>query len=872
MAVGPAVTALILTLITFALVPGIIVGGDAYKQIIAGREFEKGTISPSLYIIEIHSQVQAMALAAAQGSSIDGIRSDITAREAAYEKAYTYWSGQLRDPKARTDLETSYNAAESYFSQYQQKFLPALRSKHEADAAALLSGSMSRALADHRQAVQAAAGRVQTQVSEHEAQVRSKAERQAFGMLGVALLIVAASIALGLTVLRSITDRVRRLTDVATVELPLVLEEVKRAALAGEEIPDMRQPASEGGDELAAAASAFNSVVATAVDLAAEQSRLRRSTSQMFINLGRRNHKLLSRTLTYITQLESDERDPATLQNLFRLDHLTTRMRRHAESLLVLAGSPPLRTWSRPVPVADVLRAALSEIETYDRVDIKELEPVEVRGASVSDLAHLLAELLENATAFSPPQTRVRVLGRTDAEGYTVVVVDEGIGMSPQELAAGNGLINSSEETAFLGDSRMLGLGVVGRLAARHGFRVSLTASPVGGVVAWVTLPTTALAPRRGGEPEPTASGLGAAGLISQLEGEAASSGASAPGASAPSSSAPSGASVAGGNAASSSAAGPSASVRTTNGQPLPPSALPLRRAQVNEADQAWPTPTVSGHESSAAATPAAAGAQAHSGPMPSPEQPPSAEAHEQAHGQTHDDPDAAPTAAAGSAATPDVSETGSIKLPPRAPEAAPGTGSISRPAAPPSVHGSAGGLPPQKAPSEGSQLKRRVRGAQLPDTGESVPPPTAPIRTDRTAQSVRGALQNFAAGRRSAADETARDPGATGSMALPPLSTGPNGQVRAADAPPNAAAPATAATPVVGAAARGAHHVEPALEAVPDPTAAAASLPRRVRGAQLPQTDLPPATAPTAERSAADVRAALSNFVAGRRAAEDEE
>jgi signal transduction histidine kinase len=768
--------------------------------------------------------------------SIEGIRSDITAREAAYEKAYTYWSGQLRDPQARTDLEASHKAAETYFSLYQQKFLQSVQSKHGTDAAALLSGSMSRALADHRQAVQSAATRVQDQVREHEGEVQSRARRQAFGILGVTLLIVAASIALGLTVLRSITDRVRRLTDVATVELPLVLEEVKRAALAGEEIPDMRQPASEGGDELAAAASAFNSVVATAVDLAAEQSRLRRSTSQMFINLGRRNHKLLSRTLTYITQLESDERDPATLQNLFRLDHLTTRMRRHAESLLVLAGSPPLRTWSRPVPVADVLRAALSEIETYDRVDIKELEPVEVRGASVSDLAHLLAELLENATAFSPPQTRVRVLGRTDAEGYTVVVVDEGIGMSPQELAAGNGLINSSEETAFLGDSRMLGLGVVGRLAARHGFRVSLTASPVGGVVAWVTLPTTALAPRRAGESDPVGGGLAAAGLISQLESEvgapvptasasSADRSTSTPETSAPATSAP--------------------AARTTNGQPLPPSALPLRRAQGNEADQPRPTPTVGRSGPAVTGTSATGRAEPHGGPMPSPEQPPAA-----------------------------ASETGSIKLPPRAPEVV-NRGSARRPVGPTPTQGPGGGLPSQQqqAASESAQLKRRIRGAQLPDTGESVPPPAAPARNDRTAQSVRGALQNFAAGRRSAADETARDPGSTGSMGLPTLSAGTNGQVRpgvaaAPSAPSTAAAPAApvADTPVADDAAS---QVGQGTAAISE---AAAGLPRRVRGAQLPQTDLPAAAPPAAERSAADVRAALSNFVAGRRAAEDEE
>ena len=424
-------------------------------------------------------------------------------------------------------------------------------------------------------------------------------------------------------------------------------------------------------------------------------------------------------------------------------------MRRHAESLLVLAGSPPLRTWSRPVPVADVLRAALSEIN-YDRVDIKELEPVEVRGASVSDLAHLLAELLENATAFSPPQTRVRVLGRTDADGYTIVVVDEGIGMSPQELATGNGLINSSEETAFLGDSRMLGLGVVGRLAARHGFRVSLTASPVGGVVAWVTLPTSALAPRHAGADNDQVSG-GAAGLISQLAGEAAASSPSVAGIPPvtlePSSGASTGA-----------AAG---AQRATNGQALPPSALPLRRAQVDEAEQARPTPTLGG----------AAAAAPESAPSA-----PGADSTDVAAEHTDDQA---------------ADRTGSIKLPPRAPEVSAATGAVRLPSGQAPGRGPTAGLPPQKtaggpptkkAAGDGSPLKRRIRGAQLPDTGESVPPAAAPPRADRTAQSVRGALQSFATGRRIAADETTRDPDATGGIPILPGGHAGPGAVPAPD------------------------------------------------------------------------------------------
>ena len=146
---------MILTLLTLALVPGIIVGGEAYKQIVAGRDFEQSAISPSLYIIEIHSRVQAMALAAEQGASTDDLRSDVSAREAAYEKAHTYWAAQLRDGQARSELETSYRDAESYFNLDPEAFLAGLQSRRQSDAAAVLNGPMTAALNGHRQALPA---------------------------------------------------------------------------------------------------------------------------------------------------------------------------------------------------------------------------------------------------------------------------------------------------------------------------------------------------------------------------------------------------------------------------------------------------------------------------------------------------------------------------------------------------------------------------------------------------------------------------------------------------------------------------------------------------------------------------------------------
>ena len=874
MAFAPAVTALVLVGIVLALVPSISIGGPTYNSIKVGKDFQRNTLAPGLYIIELNDDVQQLALATLVAGQKDALITDIDTRRKAYDQAYQTWSQEsaLADPQVKADLATSRKYAESYLNIYDKQFLPAVKSgsRNGQDAVTILQTSLVDQLTRHRIALESAAARVDGLVKKSESDSNARIRQQLLVIIGITLLLIAAGIAIGLTVLRSITDRVRRLNEVATVELPRVLVEVQRAAAAGEEIPSMPEQASEGVDELSSAASAFNSVVATAVEMAAQQSRMRRATSQMFINLGRRNHKLLSRTLTYITQLESDERDPATLQNLFRLDHLTTRMRRHAESLLVLAGSPPLRTWSRPVPVADVLRAALSEIETYDRVDIKELEPVEVRGASVSDLAHLIAELLENATAFSPPQTRVRVLGRTDHDGYTVVVVDEGIGMSPEELAAANTLITTADQSGLLSDSRMLGLGVVGRLAARHGFRVHLTASPVGGVVAWVTLASSALAPRRGAvEPELglgsvpagyNGAGSDVAGLLGAPSGPAAAGSTG----STPDSGPP------GVRAVPAPASGQREELAfgssATNGRTPPhltpddlsrrPAAAPRPEPVADRGDHrgagqeapSWGAPV---ERERTAADPYLQPGRGEPGGRPAPVStgsfqlpPPPPPAREMPAG-----PPGGPLTGMrgvppmpsahrqqlGRAGGPNATEP--IQLPP-APDGSPVSGPISF-------------RKPPARPGEGTGLTRRVRGAQLPDTGDA----PQPVRTDdggarpqRSAQSVRGALASFSAGRRTAAEVTIGNAADLKRAEPRPAS---NGAAHPLDGDPVAQPASAAAAQQVGA---------------PGPL-----LPRRVRGAQMPQTDLP-VSAPAPERSAAEVRAALSNFVAGRRAAEHED
>jgi hypothetical protein len=224
------------------------------------------------------------------------------------------------------------------------------------------------------------------------------------------------------------------------------------------------------------------------LDLAVEQAVLRRNIADSFVNLGRRNQNLLGRQLDFITELESNETNPDTLSNLFRLDHLATRMRRNAESLLVLAGIEPPRKWAAPVRLSDVIRAALGEVEDYQRVTVRGVEPATIVGAAAADLAHLLAELIENALVFSPPDQVVDIRGRSRPDGYTLAIIDSGLGMTAADIEAANRRL-AGEESFTVAPSKYLGHYVAGNLAARHGIVVHLDNSPGNGVTATVSIP-----------------------------------------------------------------------------------------------------------------------------------------------------------------------------------------------------------------------------------------------------------------------------------------------------------------------------------------------------------------------------------------------
>ncbi|HEX7160275.1 MAG TPA: nitrate- and nitrite sensing domain-containing protein [Trebonia sp.] len=285
--------------------------------------------------------------------------------------------------------------------------------------------------------------------------------------------------------------------------------------VAGSKLPEMvrRLSESEGGDasaevepigvtstdEIGEVARAFDQVHREAVRLAADEAMLRGNLNAMFVNLSRRSQSLIERQLSLIDNLEQTEQDADRLSSLFRLDHLATRMRRNSENLLVLAGHEAAsRRWSQPVPLVDVLRAAISEIEQYERVVLNVQPGIQVIGQAVNDVVHLVAEIVENATTFSPEDTQVYVTGQPLTSGGVLLdITDNGVGISEQEMAHANWRLDNPP-VVDVAVSRRMGLFVVGRLAARHGVRVRLRHAQSGGLTALIWLPESVAAPESG--------------------------------------------------------------------------------------------------------------------------------------------------------------------------------------------------------------------------------------------------------------------------------------------------------------------------------------------------------------------------------------
>ncbi|MEU3610002.1 nitrate- and nitrite sensing domain-containing protein [Streptomyces sp. NPDC035033] len=310
-------------------------------------------------------------------------------------------------------------------------------------------------------------------------------------VLGLVAVAVAASLVISVRIGRGLVVELVSLRNtalgIARRKLPAAMGRLR----AGEEI-DVHAEAPSGPapqDEIGQVGEALTTVHRAALSAAVERAELASGISGVFVNLARRSQVLVHRQLNLLDNMERRADDPGELGDLFRLDHLTTRMRRHAESLIILSGAAPGRAWRMPVPLTDVVRAAVSEIEDYARVEVRRLPETAVAGGAVADLTHLLAELIENAAQFSPPHTKVRVSGEPVGNGYALEIEDRGLGMGKETLAEANARIARSEALDLF-DSDRLGLFVVSRLSSRHAIQVHLRPSPYGGTTAVALLPT----------------------------------------------------------------------------------------------------------------------------------------------------------------------------------------------------------------------------------------------------------------------------------------------------------------------------------------------------------------------------------------------
>ncbi|WP_027660479.1 sensor histidine kinase [Salinispora fenicalii] len=320
------------------------------------------------------------------------------------------------------------------------------------------------------------------------------------GLLG--LIAVVVSLVVAIRVGRSLASRLAGLHTVlerAERQLPELVARMRQ----GETVDVEREAPSVdfGTDEIGQVGRAFTAVRRTAIRSAEGEVNLRRGLNEVFLNIARRSQGLVHRQLALLDRMERRTEDPDELADLFQVDHLATRLRRHAEDLVILAGSAPSRGWRNPVAMVDLVRGALSEVEAYKRVDIGGVQSAGLVGRTVGDLIHLLAELIENATRFSPPGTRIQVTGVRRVDGYIFEITDQGLGMSTEALADANSLLASSPEFDPTRTDR-LGLFVVARLAARHGVRVRLHRSESASLTAVVLIPEELVAE------EPLPSGL----------------------------------------------------------------------------------------------------------------------------------------------------------------------------------------------------------------------------------------------------------------------------------------------------------------------------------------------------------------------------
>ncbi|WP_160573698.1 sensor histidine kinase [Actinomadura physcomitrii] len=305
------------------------------------------------------------------------------------------------------------------------------------------------------------------------------------GLLAVVAAIVIA-VRMGRRLIRESRDLAGEVAAFTQDQIPAITERARRGEPVGDAEPATRPAFTV--TEIGRIDAAFTEARRAVVRASAGEAAAHRRLNEVFVTLARRNQSLLQHLLGLLERMERDTEDPDALAGLFELDHLATRMRRHAEGLVILSGRPSGRSWRHPVRLMDVARAAASEVADFTRVEVVPMGHAALSGRAVADTIHLLAELIENAAAFSPPTTMIRVTGTEVAHGFAIEVEDRGLGLSPAEQDRLNALLATDPEIDFDG-SVQLGLFVVARLAARHGVKVTLRPSGYGGVTAIVLIP-----------------------------------------------------------------------------------------------------------------------------------------------------------------------------------------------------------------------------------------------------------------------------------------------------------------------------------------------------------------------------------------------
>ncbi|WP_426564451.1 nitrate- and nitrite sensing domain-containing protein [Angustibacter sp. McL0619] len=441
----------------------------------ASQEAELGAVAVAAKGIDTQSAVQLSILQSAQSDQISQFRLNANSKLASAMDAALY---QPIDARAafnteRNDIMSSLGGT------------PTVTTQHD----------WIKNAGERVTSIQSLLQPLAAQTAQDARSSAADARRTAVVLLSISFIVVAFVVVLGLYLARAMTRPLRRLTVTAgelAEELPKMVE---RMATPGEG-PGVQLPEIDvqSNDEVGRLALAFRNVNETTVRVAEEQAALRASIAEMFVNVARRNHVLLSRQLSFIDQLERTEENPDTLDNLFRLDHLATRMRRNAESLIVLAGLDSGRRLRRSMPLSDVIRTAVSEIERYDRVDLALQADPALVGHVALTTAHMIAELLENATQFSNPDTRVITATAFSSAGVRITITDLGLGMTWDEITDANQRIANPPVTDVVGSQR-LGFYVVGRLARRLDATVALRPGRTQGTVVTIDLPPALFVP-----------------------------------------------------------------------------------------------------------------------------------------------------------------------------------------------------------------------------------------------------------------------------------------------------------------------------------------------------------------------------------------